>query len=138
MKRFQQFLVLAAITFGTGAALTGCASGAASSPGEQQQVVEGVEYYPACGNETLTFDGMTWYQFDPDNTENFPTPVAFAAADLPGLGMSRSTKAVVAPGPGDDTGTLVVYDGGYAYFRSDSGDFTTWLTTDKIDYNFVC
>ncbi|WP_061963097.1 hypothetical protein [Demequina aurantiaca] len=138
MKPFQKTLALAAVALGAVAALTGCAAAGSGSPGEQRQVVEGVEYYPACGNETLTFDGVTWYQFDPEDEEDFPTPVAFAAVDMPGLGMSRSTKAVVAPGPGDDTGTLVVYDGGYAYFRSDSGDLTTWLTTDKIEYNFVC
>lgn len=118
--------------------LGGCASSAASSPGPKQSVVESVQFYPACGNETLTLDGVTWYSFVPDDDADFPTPLALAGGDWPGPGSSRGVSKVVAPGPGDDTGTLVIYDGGYAYFRSDNGEITTWLTADKIEYNFVC
>lgn len=124
--------------------MVGCAPQAAEVPGARQAVVENVQFYPACGNETLTLDGVTWYPFVPEDSAAFPAPLALASGDLAGPGTSRGTAtsrdlpAVAAPGPGDDTGSLVIYDGGYAYFRSDSGEISTWLTTDKIDYNFVC
>ena len=40
--------------------------------------------------------------------------------------------------PGDDTGTLTIYDDGTAYWVSDNGDLDTWLTTDEITYEWVC
>ena len=39
---------------------------------------------------------------------------------------------------GDDVGTLVVDENDLAYGESGSGNLTTWLTTRKIDYNWVC
>jgi hypothetical protein len=136
---FARAIAAAALTILAGAALAGCAEGAAETPGAQQSVIEDVAFYPACGNETLTLDGTTWYSLASDATEGFPVPLALGSADTwPSKGTSRSMRAVVAPGPGDDTGTLVIYDGGYAYFRSDNGDLTRWLTTEKTEYAFVC
>lgn len=43
-------------------------------PGVVHSVTANVEFYPACGNETLTFDGTTWYQYDPANIHEFPDP----------------------------------------------------------------
>jgi hypothetical protein len=138
--RQTRWVAATAGALGIALSLGACASGGQSgSPGERESVVTSVTFYPACGNETLTLDGVTWYSFEPDNPEDFQTPVALGDPDSwAGMGMSRSMRAVAAPGPGDDTGTLVTYEGGYAYFVSDSGELSTWLTTDKIDYNFVC
>lgn len=46
--------------------------------------------------------------------------------------------AVVAPGPGDDLGTLVIYENDLAYWEPDSGTLSTWLTNTKIEYNWAC
>ena len=119
-----------------------------SAPGAPSANRAVVIYYPACGNEVLEYDGTTWYPiqrpdweapiFD-DPTES-PTATASGAsggAGGHGLGTSRA-HVVAAPGPGDDRGTLVIYDNGVAYFMSDSGDIATWLTTAPQTYNWVC
>lgn len=134
--------------------LGGCASGTGPSgpvdwdeelelgtPGEQVAVTHDVDFYPACGNETLTLDGTTWYPFTPANGEDFVAPSALG--DLPTVGWSRASAVralpgVVAPGPGDDTGTLVEYEGGFAHWTSDNGALETWLTTTQITYTWVC
>jgi len=131
-------LAITAVALTLAVGLSGCGQNAASGPGGQTEVVDDVAFYPACGNETLTLDGVTWYSFVPEDPESFPTPLAMAALNRPNLGTSPSAAAAVPPGPGDDAGTLVIYDGGYAYFRSDSGNFTTWLTTEQMEYTFLC
>lgn len=112
-----------------------------TAPGRQVSVVAGVAYYPACGNELLTHDGTVWYPFTPERPQDFPTPVARGDGG-PGPGLSRDAPivlpAVVAPGPGDDIGTLTIFDNGIAYFVTDSGDLSTWLTTEKITYTWAC
>ena len=144
--------------------LGGCAAGTARSgpvdwdeeldlgtPGEAVAVTEDVEFYPACGNETLTLDGTTWYPFTPANGEDFMVPSALASlrlgddmfGDGAHVGWARASAvrvlpAVVAPGPGDDTGTLVEYEGGFAHWTSDNGALETWLTTTEITYSWVC
>ena len=53
----------------------------------------------------------------------------------PGLaGFAR----VSPPGPGDDTGTLVVWADGVARWTSDSGNLDVWLVDEPITYNWVC
>ncbi|GIG53986.1 hypothetical protein Dac01nite_07380 [Demequina activiva] len=139
--------------------LGGCAAGSSPTepvewdqeldlgvPGETVAVTEDVEFYPACGNETLNHDGTTWYPFTPANGEDFTVPSARATdglGDLPTVGWSRASAvralpAVVAPGPGDDTGTLVEFEGGFAHWVSDNGLLETWLTTTTISYSFLC
>ena len=114
------------------------------SPGAQIATYDGVRFYPACGNETLAHEGKVWFPFRPANPEDFPQRDA-SAASLPGLAgasgpgtVSASVGMVIAPGPGDDVGTLTVYEGGFAYWISDSGDLDTWLTNTKIEYNWAC
>ena len=120
------------------------------SPGDQIATYDGVRLYPACGNETLTYEGKVWFTFRPANPEDFPVPRAAAhataaargltgsgAASAPGT-VSASVGMVIAPGPGDDVGTLTVYEDGFAYWVSDSGDLDTWLTNTKIEYLWVC
>jgi hypothetical protein len=113
------------------------------SPGEPVATYEDVQFYPACGNEVLTYDGKTWFPFTPKNTAGYPTdPLVEAAAvvsysPVPAV-AAGPVGAVVAPGPGDDVGTLIAYEGGFAYWVSDSGDLDTWLTTTELAYNWVC
>lgn len=108
-------------------ALVACS--APSVPGDFIEAQAGVEYYPACGNEILQHEGVTWYPID----EDWPGPIA-----LESDGFGRSVPRVAAPGEGDDIGTLWVYEDGFAYFRSNSGDLETWLTVREQTYDWVC
>lgn len=94
-----------------------------------------VAFYPACGNETLVHDGVTWY---PIVRDDWPAPSAKPATASGGRGIGASVPMVAAPGPGDDTGTLYVYREGKAYWVSDSGNLHTWLTVVPQTYNWVC
>ncbi|WP_159450116.1 hypothetical protein [Demequina sp. NBRC 110056] len=131
-------------------------------PGELIIASGGVEYYPACGNEVLDWAEDDYYPFKPADTEGFPDPsnhppldvepsATAAAATLPertgdaALGFARASalrtahvRTVAEPGPGDDVGTLVVYDNGFAHWTSDSGRLETWLTTTPIEYQWAC
>lgn len=136
-----------------GTVLSACAPGTASmgptgfddaidlgAPGPLVATVEGVEGYPACRNEPITHDGVTWYPFIPENAADFPEVVALPATGggLGGGTMRSALPSVVAPGPGDDVGTLSVYEGGFAFWRSDSGDLETWLTDKELTYPWAC
>jgi hypothetical protein len=104
-------------------------------------VHEDVSFYPACGNESLTFDGQTWYQLNPDDEEYAATLQAFADAERdpsPVVGRRGFAPAVVEPGPGDDVGTLVIWADGVARWVSDSGDLDVWMVDDEITYNWEC
>lgn len=140
--------------------LGGCAAGPGSpsgpvdwdealdlgEPGPVIQSVEDVEYYPACGNETLTHGGTTWYPFTRADGADAPAASALApdrAAERLHVAWARASAvravpAVVAPGPGDEVGTLVEYEGGFAHWESDSGELRTWLTTTELTYSWVC
>lgn len=144
----KRALAMAAVAMTAGIALAGCAAGVDSGrgPGERQSVVEDVDFYPACGNETLTLNGTTWYSMSSDDSPALsPTEVrSDASTVLPHAASPNAVfvnamfPTVVAPGPGDDTGSLTIYEGGYAFFQSDNGELTRWLTTEPIEYNFVC
>ncbi len=128
--------VLAALVVGT--MLTACAAPGAS-PGAVLEVVTDVRYYPACGNETLVLGETTWYPFVPTDPAALPSAAALAPTGGLGGGMSRAVlPAVAAPGPGDDVGTVTVFEGGLAHFLSDSGDLQTWLTTERLEYGWAC
>lgn len=166
MRNFR--VIAAAIAFAAGmlVGLGGCATAGGStaplpgpdgrvdlgSPGAQVATYDGVPFYPACGNETLAYEGKVWFSFRPENPADFPIAAGVAAdeasaagtgtsgvaaASAPG-GASTSIGMVIAPGPGDDMGTLTVYENGFAYWVSDSGDLDTWLTNTKIEYLWVC
>lgn len=117
---------------------------AAPAPVPIVAVHEGVGFYPACGNETLTFDGETWYQlnhYDGYDEEYATIYEAFADAERepsPVAGRRGFAPAVVAPGPGDDIGTLVIWADGVARWVSESGDLDVWMVDDEITYNWVC
>lgn len=133
----------------------GCASGGAPSgpidwddeldlgvPGALIETVARVTYYPACGNEVLTYEGEDWYPFTPENIAAFPVaPRALASAPLGFARASAAVKAVPAvalPGPGEDEGTLTRYEGGFAHWTSSGAELETWLTTTVLEYRWVC
>ena len=149
MPRMQVTAVLAVIAaLVIGTLLTACASptgvspgggGEVGEPGAVLEVVTDVEYYPACGNELLVLGETTWYPFVPEDPATLPSVAALVHSGGLGGGMTRATlPVVVAPGPGDDVGTVTIFEGGLAHFVSDSGDLQTWLTTDRIEYTWVC
>jgi len=108
-------------------------------------VAEGVAGYPACGTEPITSDGVTWY---PVATVGGAAPTPELQAELDAiLAVDREPSPVdgpsglvrvVAPGPGDDVGTLVVWADGVARWTSDSGDLDVWLVDRELTYDWVC
>ncbi len=121
------------------------------SPGDKIGTYDGVRFYPACGNETLAYEGKVWFPFRPANPEDFPMAGAVAddataaAHGLTGSGaaagpgtVTASVGMVVAPGPGDDVGTLTVYERDFAHWVSESGYLVTWRTNTKIEYGWAC
>lgn len=121
--------------------LVGCGGSdeAGSDPVEVVRVVEDVEYYGACGNETLTVDGSSFYPLLPEEVDTldqdrYPTA---AVATEPEEGLGRTVLLVAEPGPGDDVGLLLVYADGMARFKSESG-WIIWLTAEPRTYNWEC
>lgn len=133
--------------------LAGC--GEATGGAAVTDVFRDVEYYGACGNEVLEHAGLTFYPLTEEEVADLGLsgynpgsaaagqPVILAAG--PGLtagggdlGGPAALPAVQAPGPGDDTGTLTVFEDGIAHFVSDSEDIELWLTDEPRDYNWVC
>lgn len=124
------------VTGMTALAFSGCAEVAPDAPGAELEVIEDFALYPACGNEETQVHGETYWVFDPVDDDAFPEPVVMS---VPGpLGFSPGLVTVAAPGPGDDVGTMVVYEGGFAHFTSDNGRLTAWLTTTDPGHQFVC
>jgi len=107
------------------------------------EVFERVEYYGACGNETVTVDGVTYYPVHnetyPGNTEGFPIPDFDrypVIGTMVGLLGAFVAPQVAPPGPGDDIGDMIVYVDGTARFESDSG-WVIWLTDQEQTYGWV-
>lgn len=99
-------------------------------------VFEHVDYYGACGNETVVVGGTTLYPLFPDEMATLDIAAHPTGTTAP-AGFVRTAPAVVAPGPGDDVGTMVLYDDGIARFESESGR-VLWLTTAVHEYDWVC
>ena len=108
-------------------------------------VEDGVPFYPACGNETLDHDGVTWFPvahvgfspYDEELTARLEEIGAVPREPSPVQGVNGLAR-VVAPGPGDDVGTLVVWADGVARWVSDSGTLDVWMVDDELTYNWVC
>jgi hypothetical protein len=103
------------------------------------EVVERVEHYPACANTPYQAGGTTWYPVvdwaDTTLAETYRAITSVPRAE-PG-GPRGWAPRVVAPGPGDDIGTLVVWVDGVARFTSDSG-LVEWATALPQVYNWEC
>lgn len=117
----------------------------ATGPVEVAGVYENVEFYPACGNETLGHLGVTWYPLvhvgfdpiDPRLQDDIDEVLAVEREESPVTGR-RGLVRVSPPGPGDDNGTLVVWADGVARWVSENGELDVWMIDDKVVYNWVC
>jgi hypothetical protein len=138
VHRFVIALVVAGVLAGCGAGgdARGPAAGAAVV-----EVIEDVEYYYACGNEVLELpDGRRFFPLiDQGSVDEDARLGALVPVPVDGdvVLASGTVLAVVAPGPGDDVGTLTVYDDGVAHFVSESG-IEAWLDGDEREYDWVC
>ena len=99
------------------------------------RIIDDVQYYGACGNETVTVDGTTLYPLLPEQRDALDLAHYWtkALSPNPPLGFRR----VVAPVPGDDRGTMIMYADGIARYQSASGR-VIWLTTTEHAYNWAC
>ena len=108
-------------------------------------VYEAIQFYPACVNERLDHQGVTWYPIvaagvrpiDPALQPRVDEIFAIDRENSPVTGV-RGIVRVVAPGPGDDIGTLVVWEDGVARWVSDSRDLDVWMIDDEIEYMWAC
>ncbi len=129
-------VALVALTF----LLAGCGEAATSTSGgvPVTDVVENVGYYYACGNEVLQLpDGRSfWPLLEQDRvnrTKYLDTPTDDNALAFTG----SLTLAVAPPRPGDDIGTLTVYEDGMAKYVSHRGT-TAWLDDEPVTYGWEC
>ena len=121
-------------------------TGQGPAPVEIVGVYEGVNAYPACGNEPLQHDGVTWYPvmqfgyrpFDSGLQARADQILTVERVDPPGAVVQGFVRRVPSPGPGDDIGTLVVWADGVARWISDSGKLDVWMIDDEISYSWVC
>lgn len=120
--------------------LTACGGAVGPGSGENTEAIEtmqSVEYYYACGNEVLELpDGRHFYPFIEQDRVDEDAYLGAASAS-PRILMAAAVLAVPAPGPGDDVGTLTIYEDGTARFVSDSGT-EAWLTDEEQTYNWEC
>jgi hypothetical protein len=108
-------------------------------------VYEAIEFYPACGTETLDHQDVTWYPLvhsgldptDPELQGRIDEVFAVEREDSPVVGL-RGFVRVPAPGPADAIGTLVVWADGVARWVSDSRDLDVWMIDEEIVYTWVC
>ena len=117
-------------------------SGPDSDLVEVSAVYERVEYYGACGNETLTVGGVMYYPFFLNDSPDFEVDRYQLVGALLGVlgqtaGSVTAVPMVAPPGPGDDIGDLIVYADGIARFESDSG-WVIWLTEEEQTYGWEC
>lgn len=108
-------------------------------------VYDAVEFYPACGNERLDHLDQTWFQiafvgFDPivPELQDEVNAVLAVEREEPPVPAMQGVARVAAPGPGDDTGTLVIWADGVARWVSASGDLDVWMIDDEVPYLWVC
>lgn len=119
---------------------TGCGQNG-PEPGSSTQVsetVEDVDYYYACGNEVLELaDGRRFSPFVDQDQVDDAADARLPASDAISTMVVATTLAVPEPQPGDDTGTLTIYEDGTARFLSETGT-EAWLTEEEQTYDWVC
>jgi hypothetical protein len=106
-------------------------------------VYEGVEFFPACGNETLSHLGVTWYPIQRDPSVGEAMLEAIERVDSvereqPPVGIARGLAGGFEPRPGDDVGTLVIWADGVAMWFSDSGNLGQFLVDDEMESAWMC
>lgn len=120
--------------------LAACGGAAGPGTGEDTAVVEtlqSVDYYYACGNEILELpDGRRFYPFIEQDRVDEDAYLG-APARSSRIAMAAVVLAVPGPEPGDDVGTLTIYEDGTARYVSDSG-IEAWLTDERQTYDWVC
>ncbi|MCE9623550.1 MAG: hypothetical protein K8R99_14530 [Actinomycetia bacterium] len=147
-------LARAGLFIACGIGFVACGSDAAPSHATAQSpapveiigVFEDVKAYPACGNETLDHQGVTWYPvmrfgfppFDSGLQARADEILSVDRVDPPSAPVSGFAPLVPSPDPGDDIGTLVVWADGVARWVSDSGKLDVWMIDDEITYTWVC
>lgn len=122
---------------------TGVDDATAASGGDRGvvEVVDDVGYYGACGNETLELDdGRRFYPLLPEEIEQLGVENSYGEEATGELVIAAPVSVVLAvsePGPGDDVGSLTIFDDGFARFDSESG-WELWLTEDERTYEWEC
>ena len=92
------------------------------------------DYYGPCANEPLQIGDTTFYPLLDDEIAALDRDryaPAGSASDV--TGMLR----IAPPGPGDDIGTMTVYEDGVARFETDSGK-EWWFNDQEHTYNWEC
>jgi hypothetical protein len=138
-------VVVAQTTTPRGSSLAPDTTVSATPPVEIVGVYEAIGFYPACGNEALDHEGVTWYPLvhsgfdpmDPALQDRVDEVLAVEREDSPVSGVDGFAR-VPAPGPGDDIGTLVVWADGVARWVSKSRDLDVWMIDDEIVYTWDC
>lgn len=111
-----------------------------------------VDYYGACGNETLLVDEVTYYPVARGEIEQLDLSGHRALLAEDGdaestVGADRAVggtatvqaaiRLIPPPGPGDDVGTMTRFSDGMAYVVSDSGT-EYWLSTEIRNLDWEC
>lgn len=122
----------------TTVATTVATTSSASAP-EIVDVYRNLEYYGACGNETVRVDGTVFYPVPSEPSEHVVPGVAEAIDEsrYPLPPDPTGVVRVAPPGPGDDIGMMIVYSDGFVRFESVSG-WTIWLTDQEQTYGWEC
>lgn len=141
MKKLAWIALVIAVVVGIGLSLYAESERSRSGP-TIVATFEDVHWYPPCATEPVLIGGTLYYPLPMmDVTGNAPGPFNDSTYPLAsGVGTRGRLGAlgrVVAPGPGDDVGTVIVYSDGMARFESDSGN-VDWLTSEKQTYGYIC